>query len=203
MAARCTGWAMLSSHSVQEAQDLALVAHLASLAGSVPVLHFFDGFRTSHEINKARPAAASGLQMGGALPICFEAAQLGRRPPRAEMQQRERERERGERVGAPPGVERSAKPASALPPALASRADRADRRGADGAAVRGARPGGGRPPRAGHEPLAPLPARHSAGPRRLHAGAGGRQPLPRRHAGHRAGGHGPRGGGHGAAVPPV
>lgn len=38
----------------QEAQDLALVAHLATLAGSVPIVHFFDGFRTSHEINKVR-----------------------------------------------------------------------------------------------------------------------------------------------------
>lgn len=56
MAVRQTGWSMLSSHSVQEAQDLALVAHLATLAGSVPVVHFFDGFRTSHEINKASGA---------------------------------------------------------------------------------------------------------------------------------------------------
>lgn len=38
----------------QEAQDLALVAHLATLAGSVPIVHFFDGFRTSHEINKVQ-----------------------------------------------------------------------------------------------------------------------------------------------------
>lgn len=52
MAVRQTGWSLLSSHSVQEAHDLALVAHLATLAGSVPVLHFFDGFRTSHEVNK-------------------------------------------------------------------------------------------------------------------------------------------------------
>lgn len=52
MAVRSTGWTMLSSHSVQEAQDLALAAHLATLAGSVPIVHFFDGFRTSHEINK-------------------------------------------------------------------------------------------------------------------------------------------------------
>ena len=43
---------MLCSHSVQEAQDLALVAHLATLRSSVPFVHFFDGFRTSHEINK-------------------------------------------------------------------------------------------------------------------------------------------------------
>jgi pyruvate-ferredoxin/flavodoxin oxidoreductase len=52
MAARTTGWAMLAAGSVQEAHDLALVAHAASLRTRVPFLHFFDGFRTSHEINK-------------------------------------------------------------------------------------------------------------------------------------------------------
>ncbi len=52
MAARSTGWAMLASGSVQEAHDLALVAQAASLESRVPFLHFFDGFRTSHEINK-------------------------------------------------------------------------------------------------------------------------------------------------------
>ncbi len=52
MAARSTGWAMLSSASVQEAQDLALVAHSATLESRIPFLHFFDGFRTSHEIAK-------------------------------------------------------------------------------------------------------------------------------------------------------
>src|SRR5690554_6381294 len=52
MAARQTGFAMLASSSVQEAMDLALVAHLAALKGRVPFLHFFDGFRTSHEIQK-------------------------------------------------------------------------------------------------------------------------------------------------------
>jgi pyruvate-ferredoxin/flavodoxin oxidoreductase len=51
MAARSTGWALLCSSSVQEAQDLALVAHSATLASRVPFLHFFDGFRTSHELN--------------------------------------------------------------------------------------------------------------------------------------------------------
>ncbi|MBO4940061.1 MAG: pyruvate:ferredoxin (flavodoxin) oxidoreductase [Clostridia bacterium] len=49
MACRQTGFAMLSSGSVQEVMDLALVAHLAALESSVPFLHFFDGFRTSHE----------------------------------------------------------------------------------------------------------------------------------------------------------
>lgn len=52
MACRQTGFAMLASGSVQEAQDLAAVAHLATIKSSVPFLHFFDGFRTSHEIQK-------------------------------------------------------------------------------------------------------------------------------------------------------
>ena len=52
MACRATGFAMLASASVQEAADLAIVAHVASLKGSLPFLHFFDGFRTSHEMQK-------------------------------------------------------------------------------------------------------------------------------------------------------
>src|SRR5690554_1267781 len=52
MAVRQTGFAMLASSSVQEAMDLALVAHLATLKSRVPFVHFFDGFRTSHEIQK-------------------------------------------------------------------------------------------------------------------------------------------------------
>lgn len=52
MAVRSTGFALLSSHSVQEAHDLALVSHIATLNSSVPFVHFFDGFRTSHEIQK-------------------------------------------------------------------------------------------------------------------------------------------------------
>ena len=51
MATRATGFALLCSGSVQEAQDLALVAHAATLSSRVPFLHFFDGFRTSHELN--------------------------------------------------------------------------------------------------------------------------------------------------------
>jgi pyruvate-ferredoxin/flavodoxin oxidoreductase len=50
MACRQTGFAMLASNSVQEAHDLALIAHAATLRSRVPFLHFFDGFRTSHEI---------------------------------------------------------------------------------------------------------------------------------------------------------
>ncbi len=52
MAARSTGWAMLCSASVQEAQDMAAIAQAATLETRIPYLHFFDGFRTSHEIQK-------------------------------------------------------------------------------------------------------------------------------------------------------
>ena len=52
MACRQTGFAMLCSNSVQEVMDLACVAHLSAIKGRVPFLHFFDGFRTSHEIQK-------------------------------------------------------------------------------------------------------------------------------------------------------
>jgi pyruvate-ferredoxin/flavodoxin oxidoreductase len=51
MAVRSTGFAMLASNSVQEAHDMALVAHAATLKSRVPFVHFFDGFRTSHEVN--------------------------------------------------------------------------------------------------------------------------------------------------------
>ena len=52
MAARATGFALLASNSVQEAHDMALISQAATLASRIPVLHFFDGFRTSHEIAK-------------------------------------------------------------------------------------------------------------------------------------------------------
>ena len=52
MSARCTGFAMLSSASVQEAHDMALISQAATLKSRIPFIHFFDGFRTSHEINK-------------------------------------------------------------------------------------------------------------------------------------------------------
>ncbi len=56
MAVRQTGFALLASASVQEAHDLALVAQAATLATRVPFVHFFDGFRTSHELNTIEPA---------------------------------------------------------------------------------------------------------------------------------------------------
>src|SRR6478672_10781464 len=52
MAVRATGWALLAANSVQEAQDMALIAHAATLEARLPFVHFFDGFRTSAEINK-------------------------------------------------------------------------------------------------------------------------------------------------------
>ena len=52
MGCRQTGFAMLASNSVQQSMDLAAVAHLATIAGKLPMLHFFDGFRTSHENQK-------------------------------------------------------------------------------------------------------------------------------------------------------
>ncbi|MBU0936332.1 MAG: pyruvate:ferredoxin (flavodoxin) oxidoreductase [Spirochaetes bacterium] len=52
MAARQTGWAMLGAASVQETMDMALISHASTLAARVPFLHFFDGFRTSHEVQK-------------------------------------------------------------------------------------------------------------------------------------------------------
>ena len=63
MAARATGWAMLCAASVQEAQDLALVAHAATLESRIPFLHFFDGFRTSHEISKIKVLSDEVVRM--------------------------------------------------------------------------------------------------------------------------------------------
>ncbi|RLE31762.1 MAG: pyruvate:ferredoxin (flavodoxin) oxidoreductase, partial [Acidobacteria bacterium] len=51
-ACRQTGWGMLSSNSVQEAHDMACIAQMATLASRIPFIHFFDGFRTSHEVSK-------------------------------------------------------------------------------------------------------------------------------------------------------
>jgi len=62
MATRGTGFAMLSSGNVQEAQDMAVIAHLATLESKIPFLHFFDGFRTSHSIQKIVPIAYDDLK---------------------------------------------------------------------------------------------------------------------------------------------
>ena len=55
MACRSTGWAMLCSNSVQECADMALIAQTATLESRIPFIHFFDGFRTSHEVGKIYP----------------------------------------------------------------------------------------------------------------------------------------------------
>jgi pyruvate-ferredoxin/flavodoxin oxidoreductase len=62
MAVRQTGWALLASNSVQEAQDIALIAHAATLRARVPFMHFFDGFRTSHEVMKIQRLADADLR---------------------------------------------------------------------------------------------------------------------------------------------
>ncbi|NTV11825.1 MAG: pyruvate:ferredoxin (flavodoxin) oxidoreductase, partial [Zoogloea sp.] len=76
MATRATGFALLASNSVQEAQDFAAIATAASLAGSLPVLHFFDGFRTSHEVAKIVPLDDETLR--GMLPMELVLAQRSR-----------------------------------------------------------------------------------------------------------------------------
>ncbi|GMQ80569.1 MAG: hypothetical protein BMS9Abin04_580 [Planctomycetia bacterium] len=62
MSVRATGWAMLCSSSVQEVHDLALIAQAATLTSRVPFLHFFDGFRTSHEVNKIEQLSIDDLR---------------------------------------------------------------------------------------------------------------------------------------------
>ncbi len=61
MSARSTGWTMLCASTVQEAHDFAAVSHAAALDSRVPVLHFFDGFRTSHEVSKIELLSADDL----------------------------------------------------------------------------------------------------------------------------------------------
>ena len=77
MATRGTGWALLASGSVQEAHDLALVAQSATLRGRIPFIHFFDGFRTSHELNKI--ALLSDDDIRALIPIDSVLAHRGRR----------------------------------------------------------------------------------------------------------------------------
>jgi pyruvate-ferredoxin/flavodoxin oxidoreductase len=66
MAARQTGCALLASGSVQEAHDFALVAQAATLRSRIPFIHFFDGFRTSHEVNKIEELTDEDLPTAGA-----------------------------------------------------------------------------------------------------------------------------------------
>ena len=62
MACRSTGWAMLCSNSVQEVMDFALIAQAATLEARIPFLHFFDGFRTSHEVAKVEQLTVDDMR---------------------------------------------------------------------------------------------------------------------------------------------
>ena len=72
MACRGTGWAMLCSASVQEAQDFAVIAQAATLASRIPFLHFFDGFRTSHEVAKIVELAETEMRSMIDLELVFD-----------------------------------------------------------------------------------------------------------------------------------
>ena len=62
MATRQTGWGLISSGSIQEIMDLASIAHRATLEARVPFIHFFDGFRSSHEVNKIEKLSVEELK---------------------------------------------------------------------------------------------------------------------------------------------
>ena len=79
MACRTTGFAMLSASSVQEAHDFAAIAHAATLDARVPFLHFFDGFRTSHEVSKIEELTDDDLRA-----LLSEERIGGAPPPRAD-----------------------------------------------------------------------------------------------------------------------
>ncbi|GHU01618.1 pyruvate-flavodoxin oxidoreductase [Alphaproteobacteria bacterium] len=83
MACRQTGFAQLASSNVQEAHDFAAVAHMATLRSRVPFMHFFDGFRTSHELNKVEYIDDDGLRalMDGLDPLAVAKASLNPERP--------------------------------------------------------------------------------------------------------------------------
>src|SRR6476469_10053581 len=82
MACRQTGFALLCSNSVQEAHDLAAVAHAATLETRIPFLHFFDGFRTSHEVAKIKELSDDELRVLFSEPLIFAHRQRGLTPDR-------------------------------------------------------------------------------------------------------------------------
>ncbi len=83
MACRSTGWAMLASNSVQEVADLALVAQIATLESRIPFIHFFDGFRTSHEVGKILPISDETIRAHGGRQVHHRSSARTRsaRPP--------------------------------------------------------------------------------------------------------------------------
>jgi pyruvate-ferredoxin/flavodoxin oxidoreductase len=82
MACRQTGFALLCSNSVQEAHDMAAVAHAATLETRIPFLHFFDGFRTSHEVAKIEELSDDDLRALISEPLIFAHRQRGLTPDR-------------------------------------------------------------------------------------------------------------------------
>ncbi len=85
MACRQTGWAMLASNSVQEVMDLAVIAHASTLESRVPFLHFFDGFRTSHEIQKIEEVPYSVMKEMVSDDLVREHRKRGLSPERPEL----------------------------------------------------------------------------------------------------------------------
>src|ERR1700745_3857784 len=82
MACRQTGFALLCSNSVQEAHDMAAVAHAATLEARIPFLHFFDGFRTSHEVAKIAELSDDDLRALIPEPSIFAHRRRGLTPDR-------------------------------------------------------------------------------------------------------------------------
>src|SRR6476646_9044596 len=82
MACRQTGFALLCSNSVQEAHDMAAVAHAATLETRIPFLHFFDGFRTSHEVAKIEELTDDDLRSLISEPLIYAHRQRGLTPDR-------------------------------------------------------------------------------------------------------------------------
>jgi pyruvate-ferredoxin/flavodoxin oxidoreductase len=80
MAARATGWGLLSSNDPQEVMDLALIAQAAALESRVPFLHFFDGFRTSHEIQKIEELTDDDMRAMISEDLVFEHRKRGLSP---------------------------------------------------------------------------------------------------------------------------
>lgn len=85
MAARSTGWAMLCSSSVQEVMDMALIAQMATLEGRIPILHFFDGFRTSHEVMKIEEVTYDDMRALIDMDLVYEHRSRGLTPDCPEL----------------------------------------------------------------------------------------------------------------------
>jgi pyruvate-ferredoxin/flavodoxin oxidoreductase len=85
MSVRSTGWGMLASASVQEAHDFALIAQAATLEARIPFIHFFDGFRTSHEVAKIETLSDDEMRAMIELELIFDHRSRGLSPDRPEI----------------------------------------------------------------------------------------------------------------------